>query len=129
MPLGSFKAKVGVTRAREIWKDMQGKDFIYTNNKMTWILLQGGYKRLRELTGRETDRVTLNWAGGMLRALKVTGVNEAERSVTISFTDNRAAEIAGFHHAGAGRSKVKRVFIGLSQPEIATIIEKAGLKN
>ncbi|MDI6802553.1 MAG: hypothetical protein QME58_01750 [Bacteroidota bacterium] len=118
MPAGALKAKIGISKAKRIWKRLEGDDFVYTKAQSTWILLKGGYKRLRELAGKESDRVTLNWTGSMMRALKVTNVNEAEGSVTISFTDNRASELAGFHHRGAGRNKVKRIFLSLSEEEL-----------
>ncbi len=85
-----------------------------------WITLHGGYKRMRELAERETDRVTLNWTGQMMSALAMQ-VNAAEPSLKIYFTNKEAEKIAGFHHRGAGRNKIKRIFMGLTAKEQAPL--------
>ena len=127
MPLGGFMARLGKSRGQAIWRHIQKGDepgTVWRESKSgkIWLTLQGGYKRLRELSGRETDRVTLNWTGRMLQALKEIRVNEQDMSVTIGFTNTEAGTIAGFHHAGAGRTTVKRLFVGLSEREIADLM-------
>lgn len=126
MPYGGLQERVGKGKAAEIFNALKkGKEAgIWRSSKSgkIWLRIQGGYKRLRELTGREVDRVTLNWSGQMLSALNVIEVNEAERSVTIRFRNQRAGEIAGFHHAGAGKNKVKRIFVGLSERELQEMV-------
>ena len=59
----------------------------------------------------------MNWTGGLMRALAVIDVNEAEYSVTVGFTDYKAAQLAAWHEAGAGKSRKKRIFVGLSGEE------------
>ena len=100
---------------------------IFTNRKsrLTWVLLEGGYKRFRELAGKESDPVTLNWSGAMMKAIQILSVDEAEGSVTVGFTDYRSGEIAGFHHKGAGRGRKKRIFFELSQAEQDTVKQSA----
>jgi hypothetical protein len=127
MPYGGLAARIGNGKAAALFKSIVGAhgnapDKIYTNSKSgkIWITLHGGYKQLRELAGRETDRVTLNWTGQMMSALAMK-VNAAEPSLKIYFTNKEAEKIAGFHHDGAGRSKIKRIFVGLSQQEQAPL--------
>lgn len=119
MPLGGLAERVGKGVAGRVFRELQGEEGkIFTSKKSgkVWLMLTGGYKRLRELAGRETDRVTLNWSGAMLRALHHRG-DIAAQQVVIYFSDARSEEIASFHHEGAGRSKIKRLFLGLTQQE------------
>ncbi|HXF99761.1 MAG TPA: hypothetical protein VNL69_03205 [Bacteroidota bacterium] len=127
MPLSGLIARLGKSRGQAIWRRIQKGDepgTVWRESKSgkIWITLQGGYKRLRELSGRESDRVTLNWTGRMLQALKEIQVNEQDMSVTISFTNTEAATIAGYHHAGAGRTKIKRLFVGLTEEELSKLV-------
>ncbi len=121
MPFGGLAERVGKGTASRVLRAIEngnGEDAVYmskTSGKM-WLTLSGGYKRLRELSGRETDRVTLNWKGSMLRALKAKA-DPSVRKAVIYFTDAESEKIAGFHHQGAGRSKIKRMFLGLTQQE------------
>lgn len=131
MPLGGFFARLGKGRGAQAWRRIQkgdesGSIWRESKSKKIWITLQGGYKRLRELAGKETDRVTLNWRGHMLRSLNRIRVNAEEMSVTIGFADDEAGTLAGFHHAGAGRSQVKRLFMGLSGKELEEIVADLG---
>lgn len=126
MPYGGLVARLGKGKAAEVLKRIDRKDepgSVYKLSKAgkMWIVLQGGYKRLRELAGRESDRTTMNWSGNLMRALNVIDVNEAEYSVTVGFTDSRAAELAGWHESGAGKNKKKRIFVGLSGEEVNRI--------
>lgn len=130
MPYPALEERVG----KSVWAKVKNKQdgastslstglsWSYIGKNRKWVKVEGGYRRLREITGRETDRVTLNWSGQMLSALNVIEVNEEQRSVTIRFRNQRAGEIAGFHHEGAGRSKVKRIFLGLSGKELEEIV-------
>lgn len=118
LPMGALTKQ---TQARVNWLYLKEREVIrvWTNMKsrITWVLLEGGYKRLRELAGKESDRVTLNWSGHMMRALTIAGVNEKEGTVKVSFSDYRAAQIAGYHYAGVGRGRKKRIFLGLTKAE------------
>ncbi len=128
MPFGALEERIGKGNASKVFRDIKnaGKDGngdkIFLTSKRMWITLKGGYKRMREMTGRETDRVTLNWTGHMMRSLKAKA-DPAAPSVTIYFTDAEAEGIASYHHQGAGRNKIKRIFMGLSDQE-KTDIEK-----
>jgi hypothetical protein len=124
MPYGGLEDRIGKGKASAFLRSIKDGDAdkIYKSSKSgkLWITLHGGYKQLRELGGRETDRVTLNWTGQMMSALAMK-VNAAEPSLKIYFTNKEAEKIAGFHHQGAGRSKIKRIFMGLSQKEQAPL--------
>ncbi len=124
IPYGGLAARIGQGRAAILLKSIVGAnghspDKVYTGKSGNmWLTLTGGYKRLREITGRETDRVTLNWTGQMLSALKSrVGATGQSPTVEIYFTNSEADRIAGFHHEGAGRNKIKRMFMGLTQQE------------
>jgi hypothetical protein len=126
MPYGGLVARIGNGKAAAFLKTIKdgGADKVYTNGKSgkMWITLSGGYKQLRELGGRETDRVTLNWTGQMLSALKSrVGANNNSPTVEMYFTNSEADRIAGFHEQGAGRNRIKRIFMGLSQQEQAPL--------
>ena len=76
-----------------------------------WVLIQGGYKALREAKGRGLD-VDLTDTGQMLRAL--IPVDFKENEIKIGFTNAEAAEKAYYHCvAGAGKGKTIRNFLGL----------------
>lgn len=126
MPLAALIAKIGDTKARAVYRGLKiargEKPIIWKNAKSgkTWITLTGGYKKLRELTGRETGVVELNWSGHMMSALKAKS-DPSVPSVTFYFTDAEASRIAAFHHMGAGRNRIKRLFMGLTDKETGDI--------
>lgn len=124
LPLGILSK----THQGLLWRRLQRNEEeyrIFTNRRsgIVWVALLGGYKRFRELAGREVDHVTLNWSGTMMRDLQVASVDEAEGKVKISFSSYRSAQLASYHHAGVGRSRKKRIFLGLSAQEQEMIAE------
>ncbi len=130
MPLGAFRAKMGKGRfgkfARQKGESpslLKQEGRIYKKAGMVWYSLTGGYKRLRELAGKESDHVTLNWTGSMMKSLIKIDVKSSDTGATveISFSDYRSAEIAAFHHEGAGKSRKKRIFMALTEEEIAKV--------
>lgn len=120
MPFAALAERIGKGKAARLLREIQyGNElsaFRSSRSKKLWIVLKGGYKRLRALTGREVDRVTLNYSGHMLRSLKAK-IDANALSVTIYFTDAEAERIAGYHHQGAGRTKKKRLFLNLTDNE------------
>ncbi len=123
MPLGALPARARGKRALAALV-ASGEATLFTSmrSRRTWIILQGGYKKFRELAGRETDRVTLNWTGQMMRNLKVRHVSVREGVVDIGFSEGRAARLASYHNTqGAGRSRRVRRFIGLTDAELASL--------
>lgn len=134
MPFAALADKIGKGKAARLLREIKiGSELSAFRNSKSgklWIVLKGGYKRLRALAGREVDRVTLNYTGHMLRALKRKTDAQA-LSVMIYFTDAEAERIAGFHHQGAGRSKKKRLFMNLADTERQQIEQWLGgeIKN
>lgn len=123
LPLGALPARARSKSALRALTD-SGEATIFTSlrSRRTWIILEGGYKRLRELAGRESDRVTLNWSGSMMRNLKILRTNEREGYVELGFNEGRAARLARYHHElGAGRRKVTHRFLGLTDTELASL--------
>lgn len=123
MPLGGLYQRLGKGKGSQVWKRIQrgeepGTIWKQSSSGKIWLILQGGYKRLRELSGRETDHVNLNWTGHMMRSLSLIIVNETDHSVTIQFSNYDAAQLASYHHEGVGRNKVKRLFLGLTSAEL-----------
>ena len=128
MPCGALEERIGKGNASKVFRDIRdgnSQDKIFMTSKRMWITLKGGYKRMREITGRETDRVTLNWTGHMMRSL-ATKADPAAPSVTIYFTDKEAETIASYHHTGAGRNRIKRLFMGLADKERSDIEKYLG---
>lgn len=126
LPLGALSKKAQGLTARQMKEGENIKIFTNLKSRITWAILPGGYKQLRELAGKEADRVTLNWSGSMMRALDITKVDESTHTVTLGFTDNRAAELAGFHQElGAGKSKTLHKFVGLTEDEMREVAQMA----
>ena len=117
-PLGALRAKLG-SRADALLKRIgKGTEdgHIWKKGDNVWVTIGGGYKRLRQLAGKETNNVTLNWTGSMLRALRGIKVDVAAGTTSIYFTDDRAGTIASYlQELGAGKRKVKRTFLALSE--------------
>lgn len=123
LPMGMLAQHVQSAVLRRLMRgEEDGRVFMNRKSRRLWIVLQGGYKRFRELSGRESDKVTLNWSGTMLRAMKVVNVNEKEGSVTLGFTESESAQRADYQqNQGVGKSRRKRVFFALSEAEIAKL--------
>lgn len=87
------------------------------------------HRRTREKKGLQVQRVDLMMTGRMLDATKgdvTTFANQVK--IRYGYIDGlseaEATKLARYHNTlGAGRSKVKRVFIGLSGDEKARAIE------
>ncbi|TAN62859.1 hypothetical protein EPN18_03895 [bacterium] len=82
-----------------------------------------GWKKARVKRGKASAPVDLNFEGNMLASMKAI-VNAAGGEVAISFENGKEAEKANFHNvSGAGSSKVRRVFLGLTESE-ADVLEE-----
>jgi hypothetical protein len=129
MPYGGLVDRIGSGKASALLKQLEQGDekTVWKNSKSgkIWILLKGGYKHLRELAGKTSDRVTMNWTGSMMRSLQ-TKTDEAQQRVVIYFSNEEAGRIAKFQHEGAGKNKIKRMFMGLTEKEIAPLQDWLG---
>lgn len=118
LPWGGLQKAVRNSRTIRNMIDSGEADVFQSRGGRTWILLQGGYRKFRELAGKSTDHVTLSWSGQMMRDLKIKDVNVGLKSVTIGFTDARSRELARYHDVlGAGKSKVTHKFMGFTTAE------------
>lgn len=129
MPLGGIRPKSAQAAVLKMLRDRDTSVSAFTSKAgKVWVTLQGGYRQLRELAGRTTDPVDLVWTGEMMRSIHIANIDVAHKSVTIGFSSTPAAERATFHHEGAGRSRVKRIFLGLTSAELSSASKAAGLE-
>lgn len=92
-----------------------------------WVIVKLGYKKIRELAGKESDHVTMTWTGRMLRNLGV--INMTRNSAEIGFTSQDEEQKAIWHNImGAGRSRKKHVFMYLTEKEVDKLLSDV-LKN
>jgi hypothetical protein len=128
-PLGIPLLAYGKKVANELMQRAENnQDVKLYRNKKTgglWALVMGGYKEIRRMAGKNTDSVSMNWSGNVLRNL--AGINIKPMEGNIGLTDERAKQIAIWQQVkGAGKSKKKKVFIGFSQKEINKLTDLAG---
>ena len=93
---------------------------LFTRNGALWAVIKGGYKRYRELAGRQSGKVDLKFRSGpgMMNSLNVTKIDTRRKNVEIGFTDSESEQIAKYHQIlGAGKRKVKRRFVGHTRKE------------
>lgn len=135
MPLGAATKALGSAIKRAIEKGQavnlkrKGKTFatvspdeakIYTSPKTgnLWVIIGGGYKRYRELGGRDSSKIDLNWSGRMMRNLGIIPGSEQPSAVDVGFTSTDEQNKALWHNVmGAGKSRRKHVFMGLTNEE------------
>ncbi len=107
---------------KQVQKDLlaSGAQVFTKEGKATWVVIKGGYKQLREIAGKDTSHVSLTWRGRMLRNLGV--LNADDNSAVLGMKDEDAKQLSLYHNVmGAGKSKVKRVFMGFSEGEKARL--------
>lgn len=100
---------------------------ITTKAGALWVIIGGGYKRYRELSGRQNDKVDLNWSGRMMRNLNIMpGSLQADR-VDVGFPSADERKKAEWHNIlGAGRSKRLHPFMGMTAEEEVELTKFAG---
>lgn len=124
-PFGGIVAQLGKGKAAQLYKELRGeKGSIFRSNKSgkLWLRISGGYKEIRQRGGRQSEHANLQWSGRMMKALQIVSVGED--SVTIGFLAPEEGQKAAWHSVlGAGRSRVKRVFVGLSEEELELLVQ------
>lgn len=96
----------------------------FTRAGAMWVVIAGGYARFRELSGRSSSTVDLNFSGQMMRDLQLVSIDPARQSIEIGFLNQESEQLARWHQIdGAGQSKTRRVFVGLSNKESGTLTE------
>lgn len=101
---------------------------VFTSKRGTlWAIIEGGYAAYKKARyPKDEGRVNLTASGAMLRALRVVRVSAGQDigTVTIGFSRDEAAQIAYYHEVeGAGPSRIRRRFMGLTGPERAEVAE------
>lgn len=82
----------------------------------TMVLISGGYKRWRELNKKSSGPVAMTWTARMLRNL---GILRTEKMTTqLGFSSSSENDKAYYQHVGAGKNKVTRKFMDLTEKEI-----------
>jgi len=93
---------------------------IYTSPKTgnLWVVIGGGYKRYREMGGRDSSKIDLNWSGRMMRNLGIIPGSEQPSAIDVGFTSEDEKKKALWHNVmGAGKSRRKHIFMGLTTEE------------
>lgn len=120
MPVGAIKKKnvlMSILRGKEpdeaqLFKTKQGK---------LWVVIKHGYQWLREASQKKSDSVDMRWTGEMMRSLKVISVNPEAGEIIIGHDGARNAQLAQWHHQGAGKSKKVRKWLYLTEKELGSI--------
>lgn len=115
-------------RIRELLDDTSDGSSFFTRAGTLWVVVERGYRWLREAMGLPTDRVTLDVTGDMMRAMSSRVTTTAD-GITLEVgyiqgvSDDDALRIADFHqNQGVGPSKTIRRFVGLTDEEASTVI-------
>ena len=86
--------------------------FWITKNGMARKYLKGGYKRFRELTGRRTDAVDLQFSGAMLNSLSPTVDAVSDERIQVIITVPSGQMVKAF------QTNEKRQWLALSDEEV-----------
>ena len=93
-----------------------------TKNGSKWVFIEGGYKDYRSIIGRDPDGDYLQDTGKMLAALNYQVMGN---EIKISFSSAQESQKAYWLNvAGAGKSKKKWKFLGLSPNNQNKLIEE-----
>ena len=123
MPLGAAAKLVGV----KLTKLPDEAQIFTTKSGAKWVIIKGGYKRYRELSGRQSAKVDLNWSGRMMRNLGIIPGTTTARETQVGFTSADEKQKALWHNTlGAGKSKSKHEFMGLLPDEYNDVVKFAG---
>ena len=89
-----------------------------------WVIVKGGYKKVRQLAGKKSDNVVMSWTGSYMRDL---GLLRTENNFALlGWKSSENEELAYFHEiAGAGKSKRRHKILGLLKKEEALLTEFA----
>lgn len=125
VPYGLFVKKFGKALLKKEGTKKRGGKIIASASEFsvfrsktgkTMVLIQGGYKRWREMNNKNSSPVDLTWSVRMMRNL---GILRAEgNTAEIGFSSSSEELKAYYHHAGAGRNKISRKFMGITKTEL-----------
>lgn len=121
MPIGAVKPK------KLMFEMLKGKhiddvQLFKSKNQKLWVVIKNGYRWLKEKAGKHFSSVDLTWTRELMRSLKTTNVNTDTGEITIGHTGARNEMLALYHNVtGAGKGKVKRVYLDLTEEELQEI--------
>jgi hypothetical protein len=117
MPLAAFLEKTTKRQRKALNKE--GDIEIYQNKKTgsRWVIIDGGYFNFKsKWSPKKASVVNLQWSGLMLKSLQVDNVTENSAEIVFSSADK--AQLAYYHSiSGAGKSRVKREFMGVTKEQ------------
>jgi hypothetical protein len=87
----------------------------------TMVLIRGGYKRFRELSKKSTEPVNMHWTSRMMRNLGI--LDTKENQATLGFSSAEEEKKAYYQHIGAGKNRITRKFMGLTEEELQYIAD------
>jgi len=107
---------------------LKNSDFqLFTSKTNTlWVLVKGGYKEIRSLAKKQVQTANLNWSGRMMRNLGIQ--NLTAKTSVLGFNDAESNKLAYYHNImGVGKSKKKRVFMGLTDTEVNELVQDVNI--
>jgi len=125
IPYGAFVKKFGK-------KTLEEDEFSIYRSKSgnTMIVIENGYKKYREMSGKSSDKVNMHWSGRMMQNLGI--LRSDHTSAELGFSSESEREKAYYQHIGAGKNKITRKFMGLTKKEtnkLADYAEKLIIQN
>jgi len=122
----SKRIMTGTKENRQFYTSGYNDEFsVFKNhNGKVMVLIQGGYKRWRELNKRTSSPVTMTWSGRMLRNLGVLRAEDLQSE--LGFSSQSEMEKAYYAHVGAGRNKITHLFMDLTKDELDDLCNIAG---
>ncbi len=128
---GTIRRAAGTDSNRSKVYDPENFQIFTAKSKALWVLVKGGYSKLRSLLGKQNDKVTMTWSGSYLRDLGV--IRTGSNSATLGWKSSENQKLAYWHNiAGAGKSKRIHKILGLTkqeEKELIPIVEKELIKN
>jgi len=89
-----------------------------------WVVVKQGYKKIRELAGKQSDHVTMTWTGRMMRNMGIVNIDHSRAE--IGFTSGEEEQKAVWHNLlGAGKSRRIHKFMYLTEREIEDLLKES----
>jgi hypothetical protein len=118
----------GTKENRKFYTSGYSNEFsVFKNhNGKVMVLIEGGYKRWRELNKQPNSPVTMTWSGRMLRDLGVLRPETTNNTSKLGFTSASESAKAYYAHVGAGKNKITHLFMDLTKEELDDLCNIAG---
>lgn len=92
-----------------------------SNTGNVWVFVKQGYRKIRELAGKDVSKVSMTWSGRYLRDLSTlqAAATPGKVQIEIGWKSEENKKLARIHEElGAGRSKRKHKILGLTEKEL-----------